>query len=149
METADLSGCVILVTGGLFCAAGSYLWLGQLQLIQSALSTYSYFQLMRFLLLVESTAISLLAPCVIEMNPFYYLGSPGHWVLIPLTLEVSHYFLFHQHISLLQLIVSVPVSLMEFSGWIKIFWSFRWVCDRVFLLSSQMWKHLLLYLLSH
>lgn len=63
----------------------------------------------------ESTAIGLLAHCVIKINPFRYLGFQGHPVLIPLILKVSHYFLTSAHF-IITAHIFVPTSLMEISG---------------------------------
>lgn len=81
--------------------------------------------------LAESTAIGLLACCVIKIDSFYYLGSQGHLVLILLILKVSHYFVSSAHF-IITAHIFVPTSLMEISGWIKVFWCFRWVCDPFF-----------------
>lgn len=135
MEIPDLSCHVILVT---FFAAGSYLiW-------SSSTNTMSTSYLLSLPTNevptpAESTAIGLLAHCVIKINPFHYLGFQGHPVLIPLILKVSHYFLTSAHF-IITAYIFVPTSLMEISGWIKIFWCFRWVWDRFFCFHLKCWN---------
>lgn len=98
-------------------------------------------------LLAESTAIGLLACCVIKINPLYYLGSQGHPVLISLILKVSHYFVSSAHF-IITAHIFVPRSLMEISGWIKIFWCFRWLCDRFFAFISNVETFIFIYSFS-